>query len=112
MGVTKSAAYTEEQLHRAALFKALGHPARVAILEQLLQLDCCICQDLTKVIDLSQPTLSRHLSVLREAGLISGRAEGNAMSYCIDPIRWREVQAQFATFFNTFRGDCCGPRSA
>ena len=107
MGVTKTAAYTEEQLRLANLYKALGHPARIAILQHLLRLDCCICQDLTEVIDLSQPTLSRHLAVLRDAGLIAGSAEGNTMSYCIAPARWREVQSLFDAFFGSFRGDCC-----
>ncbi|WP_116106969.1 ArsR/SmtB family transcription factor [Lewinella sp. IMCC34191] len=107
MGVTKTEAYTAEQLQLATLSKALGHPARIAILQHLLQLDCCICQDLTEVIDLSQPTLSRHLKVLREAGLISGSADGNSMSYCISPARWREVQNLIHSFFARFEGDCC-----
>ena len=107
MGVTKTQAYTEEQLHLATLHKALGHPARIAILQHLLRLDCCICQDLTEVIDLSQPTLSRHLKVLRDAGLITGSAEGNSMSYCIAPERWRAAQGWIESFFSRFRGDCC-----
>ncbi len=106
MGVTKTQAYTAEQLHLATLYKALGHPARIAILQHLLRLDCCICQDLTEVIDLSQPSLSRHLKVLRDAGLISGSPEGNSMSYCISPVRWREVQEVIDGFFRGFRGDC------
>ncbi|MGB3799835.1 MAG: metalloregulator ArsR/SmtB family transcription factor [Lewinella sp.] len=107
MGVTKTQAYTEEQLRLALLYKALAHPARIAIVQHLLRLDCCICQDLTEVIDLSQPTLSRHLKVLRDAGLISGSAEGNSMSYCISPARWREVQGVVGDFFASFKGNGC-----
>lgn len=107
MGVTKTEAYTERQLRRASICRALGHPARIAILEHLLAADCCIRQDLTDVISLSQPTLSRHLTVLRDAGLIAGKSEGNKIEYCIHPERWREVQTTLDGFFGSFRGDCC-----
>ena len=107
MGVTKTEAYTERQLRRASICRALGHPARIAILEHLLAADCCICQDLTDVISLSQPTLSRHLAVLREAGLIAGKSVGNKMEYSIDPVRWREVRTTLDALFESFRGDCC-----
>ena len=103
MGVTKTEAYTERQLQLAAVAKALGHPARIAILEYLLQQDCCICQDLTEVIDLSQPTLSRHLAVLRNAGLIAGTSEANTMKYCIHPDRWLEMQTTLSGFLTSFR---------
>ncbi|WP_116125301.1 ArsR/SmtB family transcription factor [Lewinella sp. IMCC34183] len=99
MGVTKTEAYTERQLRRANLCKALGHPARIAILEHLLAADCCICQDLTGVIDLSQPTLSRHLLVLREAGLICGTVKGNSRSYCIGRERWEIARKEMSSFF-------------
>ncbi|THH39676.1 ArsR/SmtB family transcription factor [Neolewinella litorea] len=107
MGVTKTEAYTEAQLQMAGWYKALGHPARIAILEHLLEQDCCICQDLTEVIDLSQPSLSRHLGELRDAGLIVGSTAGNSRSYCINPARWREVQAALNGLFNRFRDGTC-----
>ncbi len=104
MGVTKTDAYTDRQLRRAHLCKALGHPARIAILEHLLQADCCICQDLTDLIDLSQPTLSRHLQVLRETGLITGTPEANTRNYCIDRERWSAAQKELDGFFSELKG--------
>lgn len=92
MGLTKHDSYTPEQNRVASLFKALGHPARIAILQKLIATDCCICRDFTDEIDLSQPTISRHLQELKSAGIIAGTIEGTRVSYCIDPARWGEVQ--------------------
>lgn len=64
--------------------KALGHPARVAIVEFLLRRDDCICGDIVNEIPLAQPTVSRHLKELKDAGLIKGSVEGNSICYCID----------------------------
>ena len=91
MGATKHDSYTPEQNSLAALFKALGHPARIAIVQQLLSEDCCICRDFTAEIDLSQPTVSRHLMELKRAGLIAGTVSGNQVSYCLSPGRWQDL---------------------
>ncbi|TXF88060.1 winged helix-turn-helix transcriptional regulator [Neolewinella aurantiaca] len=107
MGLTKTDAYTEEQNRLADLCRALGHPARIAILQKLLSAECCICRDFTDEIDLSQPTISRHLKELKAAGLISGTIEGTSVSYCIDPGRWREVQGLLNGMFNSFNMDGC-----
>ena len=108
MGITKTEAYTERQQNLAALFKALGHPARIAILEQLLREDCCICRDFTDEIALSQPTVSRHLGELKAAGIISGNIEGTRVSYCINPARWSEVRGVLNALFDRFdNGEKC-----
>ncbi|NJB86092.1 DNA-binding transcriptional ArsR family regulator [Lewinella marina] len=107
MGVTKTEAYTEPQLEMAALFRALGHPARIAILEKLLEVDCCICRDLTDCIDLSQPTLSRHLRELQDVGLIEDAVAGTTRRYRIAPHRWREVQGLTNALFAAFRDGGC-----
>ena len=80
MGITKSEIFTAEQNELAALAKVLGHPARIAILEHLLQIDKCICGDLVLEIGLAQPTISQHLKELKNAGLIKGNIEGNAIT--------------------------------
>jgi DNA-binding transcriptional ArsR family regulator len=110
MGVTKTDIYSDEQNKLADICKAIGHPARVAILQQLLSADCCICRDFTDEIPLSQPTVSKHLKALKEVGLISGTIEGTSVSYCINALRWREVQSMINQMFNTFQdgeGGCC-----
>ncbi|MES2588095.1 MAG: metalloregulator ArsR/SmtB family transcription factor [Bacteroidota bacterium] len=84
MGITKTADYTEQQNSLAVLIKALGHPARIAIIEYLLKVDSCICGDIVKELPLAQPTISQHLKELKNAGLIKGNIEGTSICYCLD----------------------------
>jgi DNA-binding transcriptional ArsR family regulator len=109
MGLTKTENYTPQQNQLADLCKVLGHPARIAILQQLLTVDCCICRDFTDELPLAQPTISRHLKELKSVGLISGTIEGTSVSYCIDAARWREVQGLINGLFDNLRGGgaCC-----
>jgi len=67
MGVTKTEHFTEEQNEVAKLMKALAHPARIAIVEHLLSVDTCICNDIVDEIKLAQPTVSQHLKELKNA---------------------------------------------
>jgi ArsR family transcriptional regulator len=85
MGTTKTDHFSEDQNRLALIFKALGHPARVAILEHLARVNACICNDIVDELPLAQPTVSQHLKELRSAGLIKGTVEGKAICYCIDP---------------------------
>lgn len=80
----KKKEYTLEQLEISTLIKVLGHPARIAILEHLLEVKECICGQIVDVLPLAQPTVSLHLKELRNAGLIKGSVEGNTICYCID----------------------------
>ncbi|MEM9929309.1 MAG: metalloregulator ArsR/SmtB family transcription factor [Bacteroidota bacterium] len=109
MGLTKTDVYTDEQNRIAELCKAIGHPARVAILQKLLSVDCCICRDFSDEIDLAQPTISRHLQALKAVGLIAGTIEGTSLSYCINPERWREVQGFINGLFELYgqNNNCC-----
>ncbi len=91
MGATKTEHYTEHQNRIAGYASALGHPARIAIMEHLLRVNACICGDLVNELPLSQPTVSQHLKKLKEAGLIQGTIEGNAVCYCINPVSLREL---------------------
>ncbi|MBC7556575.1 MAG: winged helix-turn-helix transcriptional regulator [Chryseobacterium sp.] len=84
MGATKTEHYTNSQNEVATLAKALGHPARIAILEYLAIADKCICGDIVNELPLAQPTVSQHLKELKNAGLIKGSIEGNAICYCIN----------------------------
>jgi ArsR family transcriptional regulator len=84
VGITKKDSFTAEQNTIANLAKAIGHPARVAILEYLMKVDSCICGDIVNELPLAQPTISQHLKELKNAGLIKGTIEGNAICYCIN----------------------------
>lgn len=105
MGLTKVENYTKEQNDLAAIHKALGHPARIAIIQQLLETDSCICGDFAKEIELAQPTISKHLKELKAIGIIQGTIEGTSVNYCINAVRWREIQAVFNELFNTYHLD-------
>ena len=84
MGITKTDRFTVHQNEVSILFKALGHPARIAILEYLMQVDTCICGDIVNELPLAQPTVSQHLRELKNAGIIKGSISGNSICYCID----------------------------
>jgi len=84
MGASKTEQFSESHNAMATLLKALGHPARVAIIEYLLKAENCICGDIVNELPLSQPTVSQHLKELKAAGLIKGTVEGNAICYCLD----------------------------
>lgn len=73
----------DEQL--AELAKALGHPARVAILRQLAEEGECICGQIVSALPLAQATVSQHLKVLKDAGLVQGEIDGPRVCYCINP---------------------------
>lgn len=89
--------------------KALAHPARIAILQELVKLNACVCGDLVTELGLAQPTISQHLKELKNAGLIQGTVEGTSVCYCIDPKVWDEYRDVFAGFFVEVnpKKDCC-----
>ncbi len=70
----------------AAWAKALGHPARLRIVEVLLRHGGCMCGDIVDHLDLAQSTVSQHLKMLKEAGLIRGSIDGPRVCYCVDPL--------------------------
>jgi ArsR family transcriptional regulator, arsenate/arsenite/antimonite-responsive transcriptional repressor len=73
--------------------KALGHPARLEILRVLAARGTCVCGEVVKVMPLSQATVSQHLKVLKEAGLIRGRIDGKNSCYWLDPGGIGELRA-------------------
>ena len=74
----------EDQL-LATLAKALGHPARVQIVRFLLAKDSCMCGDIVEHLPLAQSTVSQHLKMLKESGLIRGTIDGPRVCYCVEP---------------------------
>jgi ArsR family transcriptional regulator len=78
--------------------KALGHPARLEILRVLGERGTCVCGEVVEVMPLAQATVSQHLKVLKEAGLIRGRIDGKNSCYCLDPrgiAQLREAVEEF-----------------
>jgi len=84
-------AEADEEL--AMLAKALGHPARVQIVRLLVRRDACICGDIVDELPLAQSTVSQHLKVLKEAGLIRGEIDGPRVGYCVEPRTMRRLKA-------------------
>jgi DNA-binding transcriptional ArsR family regulator len=110
MGTSKTEHFTKEQNEIAVLTKALGHPARVAILEHLMSVDACICGEIVNVLPLAQATVSQHLKELKTAGLIKGNIEGNAICYCIDESAFVKLQKYFSAVFTNIekkKNNCC-----
>lgn len=89
--------------------KALAHPARIAILQQLLKANACICGDLVDELGLAQATISQHLKELKNVGLIRGNIEGTSVCYCIDEKVWKQFRKELDGFFISFdrRENCC-----
>jgi DNA-binding transcriptional ArsR family regulator len=109
MGITRTDLYTEQQNELARLAKVLGHPARIAIIENLLQKPDCACGFFVEEIGLAQATISQHLKELKQAGLIQGSVEGTSVCYCINAQKWKKMEALFKGIFGRFdRGKCCG----
>jgi ArsR family transcriptional regulator, arsenate/arsenite/antimonite-responsive transcriptional repressor len=77
----------------AMFAKALGHPARVQILRLLTRRTSCVCGDIVDELPLAQSTVSQHLKILKEAGLIRGDVDGPRVCYCIEPRTLRRFKA-------------------
>lgn len=84
----------------ANLCKALGHPARIKILQHLLAEDRCICGRIVEVLPLAQSTVSQHLKILKESGLVQGKVEGPKTCYCVDKDKLRWLFQSMLSVFN------------
>ncbi|MFB5944468.1 ArsR/SmtB family transcription factor [Albibacterium profundi] len=99
MGITKTEIFTEDQNKLASLFKVLGHPARIAILQYIIDQNTCICNDLVDELGLAQATISQHLKELKSIGVIQGTIEGKSVCYCIDEQVWNQIKNESNLFF-------------
>jgi DNA-binding transcriptional ArsR family regulator len=110
MGVSKTEVFTENQNQIANLAKAIGHPARVAIIDFLLKQESCICKDIVDELPLSQPTISQHLRELKSVGLIKGTIEGNTVCYCLDKSGFQNLlnySSRILQQLNIPNSECC-----
>ena len=102
--------YTDKQEQLARFAKAMGHPARMAILEFLAGQDACYFGDIHEELPIAQATVSQHLKELKDAGLIQGEIETPKVKYCIVRENWEYASELFAEFFQTEickDKDCC-----
>lgn len=107
MGLTKTEDFTLEQNELAAMAKALGHPARIAILQYLIQRKSCMCGDIVEELPLSQSTVSQHLLELKKAGLIQGSIDGPRVCYCIEPKAWQRIKEHLTGLLESFTDTSC-----
>lgn len=101
--------YTIDNEQLARFAKAMGHPARITILEYLSSLDCCYFGEIHNELPIAKATVSQHLKELKEAGLIQGQIETPKVKYCINRENWEKAQAYFAEFFESIKvkTTCC-----
>ncbi len=109
MGATKADLFSKKQNEIAAIAKAIAHPARIAIIQELLKANACVCGDLVEELGLAQATISQHLKELKNVGLIQGTIEGTSVCYCINSKVWNAYKQVFTQFFKEINIDnsCC-----
>ncbi len=107
MGLSKTEEFTKSQNEIAALAKALGHPARIAILQFLAEQKSCVCGDIVNELPLSQSTVSQHLKELKKVGLIKGDIEGPSVCYCIDAKALAKAKKMIDELFTVVQLNCC-----
>jgi DNA-binding transcriptional ArsR family regulator len=93
VGASKHLYFSEDQNTTAGLFKAMAHPARIAIIQHILATRSCICGDLVDVLPLSQATVSQHLKELKNAGIIKGSIDGNSICYCLNEETLKKISS-------------------
>lgn len=102
--------YTAEQEQLARLAKAMGHPARIAILAFLAKQDNCFFGDIHEELPIAKATVSQHLKELKYAGLIKGEIEAPKVRYCINRDQWELARNLFASFLKDRKCEgtsCC-----
>ena len=112
MAYTLSVDYKEDEIILARFAKAMGHPARIAILKYLASLNECCFGDINKELPIAKATVSQHLAELKDAGLIQGTIEPPKVNYCIHKENWEKASKVFSVFFKNEADDsknskCC-----
>ena len=107
MGFSKTEDYTKSQNELAAIAKALGHPARIAILQFLANKKSCVCGDIVDELPLSQSTVSQHLKELKKVGLIKGEIEGPSVCYCLDEKTVLKASKILGDLLTAVSRSCC-----
>ena len=90
--------YTQQEEQLARFAKAMGHPARIAILRFLASQDNCFFGDIHEVLPIAKATVSQHLAELKDAGLIQGEIQAPKVKYCINKDNWLIAKQLFGAF--------------
>ena len=107
MAHQKKEDYTKEEVQIARYSKALGHPARIAILNYLASLDTCFFGDICNELPIANSTVSQHLDELKNAELIQGTFEPPKVKYCINKKNWEEAKTVYEIFFSQINKEKC-----
>jgi len=105
MSSPKLQLFSEDQQLNAALFKALAHPARLAILQYLAETKVCMTGDISRELPLSRSTVNQHLAELKDAGLIKGEISGAKVKYCLSAEQISELRDRFTSMIDGLK--CC-----
>ena len=98
--------FTPQQQETALIFKALGSPARLAILQYIAKSSSCISGDISNELPLSRTTVAQHLAELKEIGIIVGEISGSRVNYCINTEVLNKVRPILDDFLSNL--SCCG----
>lgn len=107
MAVAKNKAFDTAEVELAHWAKALGHPARIAILKVLAEKKSCICGEIVDVLPLAQATVSQHLKALKEAGFVQGTIDGPRSCYCLDTTTIDRMRTVLGAYFNDILNPSC-----
>ena len=105
--MAKTELFSEELQRTAAFFKALGHPARLAILEYLAETKSCMTGDISEELPLSRTTVNQHLKELKDLQLIKGDIDGVKVNYCLNMKTINYLYNRLNKFFCNIDSDCC-----
>ena len=107
MAVAKKEGFAPSDVELAQWAKALGHPARIAILKVLAEKKSCICGEIVDVLPLAQATVSQHLKALKEAGFVDGVIDGPRSCYCLNVEVFTRMGNTIKAFFDDIKTKSC-----
>jgi ArsR family transcriptional regulator len=100
MAYSKEELFSSDLRELSVMYKALAHPARLAVLKYLAEIKTCITGDIADMLPLGRTTVNQHLQELKEAGLITGTTEGVKTCYCLDPDKLKKLMKMSDHFMN------------
>ncbi len=110
MAYSKREIFGNKEQSLAAFAKALAHPARIAILNQLCKKESCLCGEMVDLLPLSQSTVSQHLKELKTVGLVTREMDGPKSCYCINWKTMEKFYTEFSLLFSKLKSEqqkCC-----